>query len=98
MNKFMNKCTMRGPRVTISRSPKDKIVEMHTPGVIHFSFRKSSYIGQTGRAIEVRIKRHQKYVIYKGTDKLAVAEHVDKNKEDYIGFNEIKILNNNKIM
>lgn len=37
-------------------------------------------------------KEHEKYVVYEQIDKSALVEHVEKNKEHDINFNEVKIL------
>jgi len=52
---------------------------MQNPGVYEIPCScEKSYIGQTGRAIEVRIKEHEKDVDYRRTGKSAVAEHVEQ--------------------
>lgn len=52
-----------------------------------------SYIGQIGRAIELRIKEHKQDVIHNPIDKSIVAKHVNQNTKHNISFNEVKMLN-----
>jgi len=65
---------------------------MQNPGVykIPCSCGKS-YVWQSGRAIEVRIKVHEKDIDYKRTGRSAVTEHVEQ-KADNINFCQVKIL------
>jgi len=53
--------------------------------------RGKSYIIQTRRVIEIRIKEHEKGVDFKRTEKSVVAEHAEQNGHN-IHFNKAKIL------
>lgn len=46
------------------------------------------------RAIQIRIKKHKKDVVYNRINKLVVADPIYKSKEHNINFIEVKTLNN----
>ncbi|KAJ8948280.1 hypothetical protein NQ318_020765 [Aromia moschata] len=51
-----------------------------------------SYIGQTGRSIQCRIKEHQRHTRMGNTDKSAIAEHVHTNENHKIDYEDIRVL------
>lgn len=61
---------------TIFTSAKDNCTEIQTPGVYEILYScGKSYRGETGRAIEVRIKEYKQDVVHNRIDKLTAAEH-----------------------
>ncbi|KAJ8961652.1 hypothetical protein NQ318_021249 [Aromia moschata] len=53
---------------------------------------RKSYIGQTGRSIQCRIKEHQRHTRLGNTDKSAIAEHVHTNENHKIDCENIRVL------
>ncbi|KAJ8959364.1 hypothetical protein NQ318_022050 [Aromia moschata] len=51
-----------------------------------------SYIGQTGRSIQCRIKEHQRHTRLGNTDKSTIAEHVHPNENHKIDYGNIRVL------
>ncbi|KAJ8950989.1 hypothetical protein NQ318_006373 [Aromia moschata] len=49
-----------------------------------------SYIGQTGRSIQCRVKEHQRHTRLGNTDKAAIAEHVHTNENHKIDYENIR--------
>ncbi|KAJ8938974.1 hypothetical protein NQ318_005216 [Aromia moschata] len=57
-----------------------------------------SYIGQTGRSIQCRIKEHQRHTRLGNTDKSAIAEHVHANENHKIDYENIRVLTKLQIL
>ncbi|KAJ8947725.1 hypothetical protein NQ318_017986 [Aromia moschata] len=51
-----------------------------------------SYIGQTGRGTQCRIKEHQRHTRLGNTDKSAIAEHVHTNENHKIDYENVRVL------
>ncbi|KAJ8937788.1 hypothetical protein NQ318_012268 [Aromia moschata] len=62
-------------------SNKDPVPRLLTKGVYELKCTcGKSYIGQTGRSIQCRIKEHQRHTRLRNTDKSAIAEYVHTNE------------------
>ncbi|KAJ8940096.1 hypothetical protein NQ318_011478 [Aromia moschata] len=75
-------------------SNKDPVPRLLTKGVYELKCTcGKSYIGQTGRSIQCRIKEHQRHTRLGNTDKSAIAEHVHTNENHLIDYENIRVLN-----
>ncbi|KAJ8958231.1 hypothetical protein NQ318_017373 [Aromia moschata] len=73
---------------------KDPVPRLLTKGVYELKCTYGkSYIGQTGRSIQCRIKEHQRHSRLGNTDKSAIAEHVHTNENHKIDYENIRVLN-----
>ncbi|KAJ8946570.1 hypothetical protein NQ318_008300 [Aromia moschata] len=74
-------------------SNKDQVPRLLTKGVYELKCTcGKSYIGQTGRSIQCRIKEHQRHTSLGNTDKSAIAEHVHTNENHKIDYENIRVL------
>ncbi|KAJ8946562.1 hypothetical protein NQ318_008292 [Aromia moschata] len=72
-------------------SNKDPVPRLLTKGVYELKCTcGKSYIGQTGRSIQCRIKEHQRHTRLGNTDKSAIAEHVHTNENHKIDYENIR--------
>ncbi|KAJ8944003.1 hypothetical protein NQ318_021718 [Aromia moschata] len=77
-------------------SNKDAVPRLLTKGVYELKCTcGKSYIGQTGRSIQCRIKEYQRHTRLGNTDKSAIAEHVHTNENHKIDY-EIRVLDKTK--
>ncbi|KAJ8963458.1 hypothetical protein NQ318_018940 [Aromia moschata] len=74
-------------------SSKDPVPRLLTKGVYELKCTcGKSYIGQTRRSIQCRIKEHQRHTRLGNTDKSAIAEHVHTNENHKIDYENIRAL------
>ncbi|KAJ8942278.1 hypothetical protein NQ318_005595 [Aromia moschata] len=74
-------------------SNKDPVHRLLTKGVYELKCTcGKSYIGQTGRSIQCRIKEHQRHIRLGNIDKSAIAEHVHTNENHKIDYENIRVL------
>ncbi|KAJ8937150.1 hypothetical protein NQ318_006350 [Aromia moschata] len=74
-------------------SNKDPVPRLLTKGVYELKCTcGKSYIGQTGRSIQCRIKEHQRHTRLGHTDKSAIAEHFHTNENHKIDYENIRVL------
>ncbi|KAJ8949365.1 hypothetical protein NQ318_012030 [Aromia moschata] len=77
-------------------SNKDPVPRLLTKGVYELKCTcGKSYIGQTGRSIQCRIKEHQRHTRLGNTDKSAIAEHVHTNENHKIDYENIRVFEQN---
>ncbi|KAJ8937075.1 hypothetical protein NQ318_009845 [Aromia moschata] len=74
-------------------SKKDPVPRLLTKGVYELKYIcGKSYIGQTGRSIQCRIKEHQRHTRLGNIDKSAIAEYVHTNENHKIDYENIRVL------
>ncbi|KAJ8940451.1 hypothetical protein NQ318_007152 [Aromia moschata] len=74
-------------------SNKDPVPRLLTKGVYELKCTcGKSYIGQTERSIQCRIKEHQRHTRLGNTDKSAIVEHVHTNENHKIDYENIRML------
>ncbi|KAJ8947675.1 hypothetical protein NQ318_009559 [Aromia moschata] len=76
-----------------NKDPVPRILQL-SEGVYELKYTcGKSYIGQTGRSIQCRIKEHQPHTRLGNTDKSAIAEHVHINENHKIDYENVRVLN-----
>ncbi|KAJ8935823.1 hypothetical protein NQ318_008720 [Aromia moschata] len=74
-------------------SNKDPVPRLLTKGVYELKCTcGKSYIGQTERSIQCRIKERQRHTRLRNTEKSAIAEHIHTNENHKINYGNIRVL------